>query len=72
MTVEAKGQVGPQLQDKEVKKRTVGKRFGDIQSDLKSIQGIDDVEVHFWPFWVNTVPEDEAKVTVQFKLQNRK
>lgn len=72
VTVEAKGQVGPQLQDKEVKKRTVGKRFGDIQSDLKSIQGIDDVEVHFWPFWVNTVPEDEAKVTVQFKLQNRK
>ena len=71
-TVESKGKVGPQLQDDEVKKRAVGKRFGDIQSDLKSIQGIDDVEVKFWPFWVNTVPEDESKVTVKFRLENRK
>lgn len=70
-TVESKGQVGPQLQDDEVKKRAMGKRFGDIQSDLKSIQGIDDVEVKFWPFWVNTVPEDESKITVKFRLENR-
>lgn len=72
VTIEATGQVGPQLEDSEVKKRVMGKRFGDIQSDLKSIQGIDNVEVHFWPFWVSTVPDDEAKIAVRFKLENRK
>lgn len=72
VTVEATGQVGPQLEDSEVKKRVMGKRFGDIQSDLKSIQGIDNVEVHFWPFWVSTVPDNEAKISVRFKLENRK
>jgi hypothetical protein len=71
-TLEATGQVGPQLEDAEVKKRVMGKRFGDIQSDLKSISGIDNVEVKFSPFWVNTVPEDTSKIAVRFKLEDRK
>lgn len=71
-TLEATGQVGPQLEDAEVKKRVKGKRFGDIQKDLKSISGIDNVEVKFSPFWVNTVPEDTSKIAVRFKLEDRK
>lgn len=69
VSISAKGQVGPQVSDKDIKKRTKGKRFGDIQADLKSIQGVDDVEVDFWPFWVSTVPEDEEKINIQFDLK---
>ncbi|NLA42992.1 hypothetical protein GX865_02455 [Candidatus Saccharibacteria bacterium] len=69
VSISAKGQVGPQVSDKDIKARTKGKRFGDIQADLKSIQGVDDVEVDFWPFWVNIVPEDDEKINVQFDLK---
>ena len=64
----ATAQVGPQVKDEDVKKRTAGKKFGDIQSDLKSIQGVDDVEVKLSPFWVSTVPDDTEKINVKFKL----
>ena len=69
VTVNATGQVGPQISDSDVKNRTKGKRFGDIQSDLTSIQGVDSVEVDFWPFWVSTVPDNDNRITIQFDLQ---
>lgn len=60
--------VGPKIEDDEIKKRVAGKRFGEIQSDLQSIQGIDDVDVKFWPFWVSTVPDNTDKIQVKFNL----
>lgn len=69
VSISATGQVGPQISDSDVKNRTKGKRFGDIQSDLTSIQGVDSVEVDFWPFWVSTVPDNDNRITIQFDLQ---
>lgn len=69
VSISTTGQIGPQVSDEDVKARTKGKRFGDIQEDLKSIKGIDNVEVDFWPFWVNEVPEDDKKISVQFELE---
>ena len=69
-TLAATAQVGPQISDNDIKRRVEGKKFGEIQSDLKSIQGVQDVEVHFSPFWVNTVPNDANKIDVEFKLNN--
>lgn len=66
----ATAQVGPQINDADVKTRVKGKRFSDIQSDLKTIQGVDDVDVKFSPFWVNKVPDDESRITIKFKLIN--
>jgi len=64
----AVAQIGPEIKDDDIKNRVKTKRFGDIQEDLKSIQGVDDVDVKFFPFWVNTVPEDTSKITVKFNL----
>lgn len=64
----ATSQVGPQINDNDLKKRVAGKKFGDIQSDLKSIDGVDNVEVKFWPFWVSTVPSDTQKISIKFNL----
>lgn len=69
-SLSATTQVGPQISDADVKKRVAGKKFGDIQADLKSIQGVEDVEVHLWPFWVSKVPNDPSKIDVEFKLNN--
>lgn len=67
-TLIATGQVGPKIDEKEVKENAKGKKFGDIQADIQSIQGVDSVDIKFFPFWVSTVPDDSKKVTVQFKL----
>lgn len=66
----ASAQVGPQINDDDIKKRVASKRFGDIQSDIESIQGVDSVDVKFFPFWVSTVPDDSEKINVEFNLEN--
>ena len=67
-TLIATAQVGPKIDDGQVKKDAEGKRFGEIQQSLESIQGVEDVNVKFFPFWNNTVPTDPKRITVEFQL----
>jgi len=64
------GQVGPEIDEDEVKEEVAGKRYGDIQSSLEQIDGVNDVEVRFSFFWVRTVPNNLDKITIEFKLQD--
>jgi hypothetical protein len=64
----ANGKVGPQIKDEDIKEKVKGKQFGDIQADIEAIQGVEDVDVKFFPFWVRTVPGDTKKITVEFKI----
>jgi len=65
----ATAKIGPKVEDQQVKDLAKGKRFGEIQSSLESIQGIDSVDVKLWPFWVSSAPNDANKITVEFNLQ---
>lgn len=67
--VSAQAQVGPQLNEQQLKKQLVGKRAGEIQQQLESIEGIEDVETNFFPFWVTTAP-GENKITIKFVLKS--
>jgi hypothetical protein len=64
----ATAKIGPQLDEADIKKQSVGRKAGEIQETLQSVQGIESVEVKFFPFWVSSVPGDDKKVTVQFKV----
>lgn len=64
--------VGPVVDEAQVKEASKGKRFGDIQSNIESIEGVKDVDIRFSPFWVRTVPNNVDRITVEFKLQNAK
>lgn len=66
----ANGTVGPTIDENSVKEQAKGKTYGEIQSDLEAISGVDNVDIQFWPFWVRTVPNDTSKITVKFKLQD--
>lgn len=66
----ATGRIGPKIEDDEIKELVKGKQFGDIQTELKKIEGVNDAETKFWPFWVNTVPRDSNKIKIEFKLQD--
>lgn len=67
-TLVATAQVGPRIDDAEVKEQARGKRYGEIQQSLEAIQGIDAVDVKFFPFWISSVPDDINRITVEFKL----
>ncbi len=68
VSLAATGKVGPQIDDTKIKDMVKGKRFGDIQADIEAIQGVDGVDVKFFPFWVRTVPTNPDKITIEFKV----
>jgi len=68
-TVSTGAQVGPQIDETAVKAQLVGKRSGEIQQQLTNIEGVENVETKFSPFWVTKAP-GENKITVKFLLKN--
>jgi len=68
----ATAQIGPKIEDDEVKQQVKGKRYGEVQQSLEAIQGVDSVDVKFFPFWVSSVPDDTNRITVEFKLDEQK
>lgn len=62
--------VGPAIDEQHIKEQVKGRSYGDIQSAIESIEGVKDVDTKFWPFWVRTVPNDDKRITVEFKLEN--
>lgn len=68
----APAQIGPKIDDQAIKEAAKGKRYGDIQSGIESISGVEDVDIKFWPFWVSQAPGDTNKISVEFKLDEQK
>lgn len=68
LTLIATAKLGPKLDENQITQQSLGKKAGEIQESLQSIQGIESVDVNFFPFWVNSVPSDAHKVNVQFKV----
>lgn len=64
----ASAKVGPKINDDQIKETTKGKRYGEIQSSIEAISGVEDVDVKFWPFWVSVAPDDKNRISVEFKL----
>lgn len=68
-TLIATAQIGPKIENAQVKQLAKGKRYGEIQEALEGIQGVDSVDVKFFPFWVSSVPSDDARITVDFTIK---
>lgn len=62
--------IGPKINEGNIKQEVKGKRSGEVIGDLKSIDGISDVEVKLSPFWVQGVPDDIKKISIEFKLKD--
>ncbi len=66
----ASAKIGPKIDDAVIKELAKGKRYGDIQSTIEAIDGVDNVDIKFSPFWVSTVPNDVKKISIEFKLND--
>lgn len=70
-TLIATAQIGPRIDDAAVKNIAKGKRYGEIQESLEGIQGVDSVDVKFFPFWVSSVPGSDDRITIDFNLKKQ-
>ena len=60
------------IKEANVKDQAKGKSYGEVQSAIESIEGVEDVDVKFSPFWVKSVPKDINKINVEFKIKDVK
>jgi hypothetical protein len=67
VAVSVKSQAGPQIDAKSLKSQLVGMKSGDVQSFVKQTPGVTNVTVKYSPFWVNTIPKNINKVTVNIQ-----
>jgi len=62
------GKIGPKIDDRALQEYAKGKRLGEIQSYVQNINGVENVDIKFSPFWVNSAPNDVNKIHVEFKV----
>lgn len=62
--------VGPKIDEAELKEQLKGKVFGEARALVEKIKGVRDVKVDYSYFWVNKIPNDENKITVDFTVEN--
>lgn len=66
----ATAQVGPNIDEKALAKQLTGKRAGEVQQLLEDVQGVEDVNVSFSPFWVTKTPNKAEKITIKFLVKH--
>ncbi len=65
VSMTTKSLAGPQINIAKLKAQLVGKKSGDVLSFIKQTPGVTGVTVHFSPFWVDSVPKNLSKTTIQ-------
>jgi hypothetical protein len=61
---------GPEFNDDSVKEEIAGKKRGEIESMLKALPGIEEVEVSYSPFYVQTTPKNPKKIDIVLEDNN--
>lgn len=62
-------QTGPSVTEEEILDKSKGRKIGEVQSLIKSINGVSKVDVKTSFFWVNSVPDDANKITIEIKVE---
>lgn len=55
---------GPDINEEALRTEIAGKKRGDIQQMLKARPGINEVEVNYSPFWVQSTPKKTDRITI--------
>lgn len=67
---QASSQVGPNINEQLLAQSITGQRAGEIQERIQRIQGVDNVDVKFSPFWVTKTPKDTKKIDIKFVVND--
>lgn len=67
MTMQTTVQIGPKVDEAQLKSEIAGQKRGDTENIIKNISGVKDVELDYSPFWVSRTPKNADKITVEYK-----
>ena len=67
--LKAATQTGPKVDEDNILEKCRGKKIGEVQSLLKSINGVSSVDVKTSFPWVSSVPDDPNKITVELNVE---
>ncbi len=62
-------QVGPKITERDILAKSQGRKIGEVQSLIKSINGVSTVTIKPSFFWVTSVPSNANKVTIELKVE---
>ena len=60
---------GPAVTEQMLADKALGKKIGEVQSLVKSINGVNEVKVQTSYFWVTSVPDDPNKVSYDISVE---
>lgn len=61
---------GPTVTEEDILEKSKGKKIGEVQSLLRSINGVSSVNIESSYFWVRTVPDDPEKITIDLTVED--
>jgi hypothetical protein len=64
LVLTTKAEVGPELDETNIKTEVEGMKAGAIKSQLSSNPDVTGVSVKFSPFWVSSAPKNASKITI--------
>lgn len=70
LTVQTIATIGPDINPETIKQDSAGKKRGDIEKQIESIEGVRSVSVEYSPVWITTTPKNPEKITVVFVEDN--
>lgn len=69
--ISTNGKIGPKIDEAKLKEFAKGKEYGEIQSEVQSVEGVESADVKFSPFWVSSAPNDTGRIKVEFKVNGQ-
>ncbi len=64
-------ETGPTVTEEDILEKVKGKKTGQVQSILRSINGISSVTINPSYFWVWTVPTDPSRITIDLSIEEK-
>ena len=61
---------GPTVTEENILEKAQGRKIGEVQSLLRSINGVSAVEIKPSYFWVRSVPKDASKITIELTVED--
>lgn len=69
--ISTNGKIGPKIDEAKLKEFAKGKEYGEIQAEVQSVEGVENADVKFSPFWVSSAPNDIGRIKVEFKVNGK-
>lgn len=63
-------ETGPTVTEEEILEQAKGRKIGEVQAALRRINGVSSVQITPSFFWVSTVPNNAAKVTIEMTVED--